>query len=64
MLNGLRMKRLPLYFNKGVTLLVLLAMQMEAFAQRGRAIPQDWGGGGDSYILMVVVICFIILYVQ
>ncbi len=47
--DGLRMKRLPLYFNKGVTLLVLLAMQMEAFAQRGRFIPQDWDGGGGSY---------------
>ena len=49
LLDGLRMKRLPLYFNKGVTLLVLLAMQMEAFAQRGRFIPQDWGAGGSSH---------------
>ncbi len=43
------MKRVPLYFIKGVTLLVSLAMQMEAFAQRGRVIPQDWGDEGGSY---------------
>jgi len=49
LLDGLRMKRLPLYFNKGVILLISLAMQMEAFAQRGRVIPQDWGDEGGSY---------------
>lgn len=49
MLDGLRMKRVSLCFNKGVVLLVSLAMQMETFAQRGRAIPQDWGAGGGSH---------------
>ena len=49
MLDGLRMKRVPLYSNKGVILLLSLAMQMGAFAQRGRAIPQDWGDESFSY---------------
>ena len=55
MLDGLingdlrRMKSVLLYFNKRIVLLVFLVMQIEAFAQRGRAIPQDWGGGGGSY---------------
>ena len=34
--------------NKIQLLIVFLALQMEAFAQRGRSIPQDWGGGGGS----------------
>lgn len=78
LLDGLRMKQIPLYFIKGVTLLVSLALQIEAFAQRGRAIPQDWGGGGGSYshdgglgdlwmiILLVVIlgVLFIISKIQ
>ena len=76
LLDGLRMKRLPLYFNKGVTLLVLLAMQMEAFAQRGRFIPQDWGGGSSSHgsgfgedlfvylVVAVILVCYIIFKIQ
>lgn len=66
LLDGLRMKLVSLYFNKGVILLLSLSMQMEAFAQRGRAIPQDWGGGGGSYShdggdLFYYIICAIIL---
>lgn len=72
MLDGLRMKRVSLYFNKGVLLLVSLVMQMEAFAQRGRAIPQDWGGGGYSYshgsgdsfyyIIFAIILVFYIVF--
>ncbi len=53
-------------------------MQMEAFAQRGRFIPQDWGGGGGSsshgsgfgedlfvYIVVaVILVCYIIFKIQ
>lgn len=41
-----RMKGLLLYFNKRIVLLVFLVMQIESYAQRGRFIPQDWGGRG------------------
>ena len=72
------MKGVLLYFNKQIVLFVFLVMQMEAFAQRGRFIPQDWGGGGGSnphgsgfgedlfvYIVgAVILVCYIIFKIQ
>lgn len=69
LLDGLRMKRVPLYFIKGVTLLVSLAMQMEAFAQRGRAIPQDWGDYSSyshsndwSFLSYFIILAIVLLF--
>ena len=46
-MNNLSMKYTP--FTRIIFFLVSLVMQIKAFAQRGRFIPQDWGEGGGSY---------------